>query len=136
MRMAMSTGVVQSTYLNPNNNRIELEGDLVRVLHALQDAPSGGQLIMDGATFAGDALPCFQSCMTACCQSPRGRPSLLWECFCSQQAAQLGGPCGGERHEQAARALCAPLAALMRLSQWHMPHAMCRPHRLPPSLLQ
>eukprot|EP00891_Asterochloris_glomerata_P005056 jgi/Astpho2/5056/fgenesh1_pg.00071_%23_35_t len=53
VRMAMSTGQVQSTSINPNNNRVELEGDLVRVLHALQDAPSGGQLITDGATFAG-----------------------------------------------------------------------------------
>ena len=58
VRMAMSTGLVLATSVNPSNNRTELEGDLVRVLHALQDAPSGGQLIMDGATFAGEALPC------------------------------------------------------------------------------
>ena len=70
VRMAMSTGLVQSTSINPNNNRIELEGDLVRVLHALQDAPSGGQLIMDGATFAGESLPCSYFCMTACRQPP------------------------------------------------------------------
>ena len=72
VRMAMSSGLVQSTSINPNNNRTELEGDLVRVLHALQDAPSGGQLIMDGATFAGEALPCLRSRMTACRQQPRG----------------------------------------------------------------
>ena len=48
VRMAMSTGQVQSTSINPNNNRVEL-----------QDAPSGGQLITDGATFAGEALPCI-----------------------------------------------------------------------------
>ncbi|KAK9818038.1 hypothetical protein WJX72_006076 [[Myrmecia] bisecta] len=51
VRMGIATGQVLSTHVHHLSMRVEYDGPVVTLLHAIADCPSGGQIIVESQTF-------------------------------------------------------------------------------------